>query len=67
MGYSSQQALTEEIRFDVQRGLADDAFSELEAIWLICVARDTAFWADDDDETSALAAIRRRAAAILRR
>jgi hypothetical protein len=60
MGYSSQQAIAEDIRYDVQRQLSDDAFTELEAIYIICAMRAT-------DDAEALAAIRKRAAAILRR
>jgi hypothetical protein len=59
MGYSSQQAIAEDIRWDVQRQLSDDAFAELEAIFILCVL--------SNDPAQALAAIRKRAAAILRR
>jgi glucose-6-phosphate-specific signal transduction histidine kinase len=52
----------ESIRYDVQRQLSDDAFAELEAIYLICALRATA-----TDDAQALATIRKRAAAILRR
>jgi hypothetical protein len=69
MGYSSQQEAAAEAypafqqerhRYNVQRRLAGDAFTDLEAIYLICALRAT-------DDAQALAAIRRRAAAILRR